>query len=421
MKKLLTAIAVACTSLAYAQQPPVANTGTEETVRRVADAVIKASTFKFVNNTTKEKFDSTTGLAQNTAVRAESGYNRWGYPNGVLTIGLMQLAAATGDKKYSDYAQRNAAFIFDNLPYFEAMYKANIPANQQQVAVPRTEYGAVFAMGSLDNTGAMSAGLTDVNAVLNRKDITAYLSKSSDYILHQQLRLTDGTLARDNPHKNTLWADDMFMSIPFLARMGKLTGDKKYTDDAIKQVMNFTKYLYDPNTGLFWHCYYTDQQTNGVAHWGRCNGWIAMAQVELLKNLPTNHPKRAELIAMLQKQILGFSRYQDNAGLWHQLLDKPDSYLETSCTAMFIYTIATAVNEGWINDRYITIARDAWRALQTHVTTDGQLQDVCVGTGVEENLRFYYTRPTPLNDTHGLGPFLMAGSEMYKYEHKGKK
>src|SRR5476651_286939 len=116
MKKLLTAIAVACTSLAYAQQPPVANTGTEETVRRVADAVIKASTFKFVNNTTKEKFDSTTGLAQNTAVRAESGYNRWGYPNGVLTIGLMQLAAATGDKKYSDYAQRNAAFIFDNLP-----------------------------------------------------------------------------------------------------------------------------------------------------------------------------------------------------------------------------------------------------------------------------------------------------------------
>jgi unsaturated rhamnogalacturonyl hydrolase len=308
--------------------------------------------------------------------------------------------------------------IFDNLPYFETLYKANPPANQQQIAVPRTEYGAVFAMGSLDNTGAMSAGLTDVNAVLNRKDISAYLDRSSDYIMHKQLRLADGTLARIDPHKNTLWADDMFMSIPFLARMGKMTGDKKYYDDAIKQVMNFTKYLYDPNTGLYWHCYYTDQQTNGVAHWGRCNGWIAMAQVELLKNLPANHPKRAELIALLQRQILGFSRYQDNNGLWHQLLDKPDSYLETSCTAMFTYTIATAVNEGWINERYITIARDAWKALQTHVTPDGQLQDVCVGTGVEENLRFYYTRPTPLNDTHGLGPFLMAGSEMYKYEHR---
>jgi rhamnogalacturonyl hydrolase YesR len=413
MRKIFTVLALACTSFAYGQQ----TSGTEEVLRRVADKVIASSTFKFVNPQNQQKYDSTTGIPSGTIVRAESAYNKWNYPNGVLNIGLMQLANVLNDKKYSDYSQRNAAMIFDNLPFFEVLYN-NTPVANRNIAVPRTEYGAVFAMGSLDNTGAMSAALTDINALSKRKDISAYLARSVDYISHKQLRLADGILARHDPRDATVWADDMFMSIPFLARYGKLTGDKRYTDDAIKQVELFTKYLYDPNTGLYWHNYYTDVKMNGVAHWGRCNGWIAMSQVELLKNLPANHPKRAELLKLLLRQIVGFSRYQDNSGLWHQLLDRPDSYLETSATAMFIYTIATAVNEGWINEGYIKVARDAWKALQTKVTADGQLQDVCVGTGVEENVHFYYTRPAALNDTHGLGPFLMAGCEMLKYERK---
>jgi len=416
MRKILTAIAVACTSFAYAQAPRT-NSGTEEILRRVADRVIQSSTFKFINPQTGEKFDNTKGIPAGTVVRAESAYNKWNYPNGVLTIGLMQMAGVLNDKKYSDYAERNISMIFDNQSFFEGLYN-NTPVTNRNVAVPRTEYGAMFAMGSLDNTGAMSAGIMDVNALLKRKDIDAYLTKSADYISNKQLRLPDGILARNNPRVNTIWADDMFMSIPYLARRGKLTGNKKYTDDAIKQVELFTKYLYDPTSGLYWHNYYTDVNMNGVAHWGRCNGWIAMSQVELLKNLPANHPKRAELIKLLLRQIVGFSRYQDNGGLWHQLLDRPDSYLETSASAMFIYTIATAVNEGWINEGYIKVARDGWRALQAKITADGQMPDVCVGTGVEENIHFYYTRPAALNDTHGLGPLLMAGSAMYTYEHK---
>lgn len=419
MKKIFTVIALACTSFAYAQGQQQQPSTTEATLRRVADRVIASSTFKFINRQTQQKYDSTTGIPAGTIVSAESAYNKWNYPNGVLGIGLMQMANVLNDKKYSDFAQRNAAMIFDNLPFFEVLYNNTPPANRN-VAVPRTEYGAVFAMGSLDNTGAMSAALTDINALSKRKDISAYLAKSADYISHKQLRLSDGILARIDPRPNTVWADDMFMSIPFLARYGKLTGDKRYTDDAIKQVELFTKYLYDPNTQLYWHNYYTDVKTNGVAHWGRCNGWIALSQVELLKNLPANHPKRTELINLLLRQIIGYSRYQDNSGLWHQLLDRPDSYLETSVTAMFIYTIATAVNEGWINEGYIKVARDGWRALQTKITADGQMQDVCVGTGVEENIHFYYTRPATLNDTHGLGPFLMAGSAMYQYEHRPK-
>jgi rhamnogalacturonyl hydrolase YesR len=267
----------------------------------------------------------------------------------------------------------------------------------------------------------MSAGLMDVNAMAHNAAYTAYLNRSADYISHKQLRFSDGTLCRPQPRYTTLWADDLFMSVPFLARMGKLTGDSRYFDDAIKQVENFNKYLYDPMTGLFIHNYYSDVEMNGVAHWGRANGWLAMAQVELLNNLPENHPKRQELIKLLLRQIVGYSRFQDQTGLWHQLLDKPDSYLETSVTAMFTYAVARAVNQGWINAKYLAIAKEGWRGLTSKITAQGELQDVCIGTNMEEDIKFYYTRPTELNDTHGIGAFLMAGDEMLKAERNASK
>jgi len=404
MKSFLYLLLIVCSTTAFGQ-----NTNTEEVIRKVADNVIQNTSFKFINTTTKEKYDSTKGLASSPDIKADSKYNKWAYVNGVLAIGMMQTADALNDKKYSDYSLRNFAFIFDNLGYFEALHKAK---------TPKVEYGSVFNITNLDACGAMSAGLFDVNVLAKRKDYEAYLERSAAYILTKQMRLPDGTLARPQPRAGTLWADDMFMSIPFLARMGKLTGDGKYFDDAIKQVENFNKYLYDPATGLFFHNYYSDDQTNGVGHWGRSNGWIAMAQVELLNNLPANHPKRPELIRLLLRQIVGFARYQDQTGLWHQLLDKPDSYLETSVTAMYTYAIARAVNQGWINEKYIAIANEGWKGLTTKITADGQLQDVCIGTNMDTDIKFYYTRPTELNDTHGLGALLLAGTEILKAEKK---
>lgn len=407
MKALLTIAAIFISALAFGQQ-----SNTEELIRRVADHVINTTSFKFINTKTGEKFESTKGLAASPDIKADSRYNKWAYVNGVLTIGMMRTADALNDKKYADYSLHNFDFIFSNLPYFESLHKAK---------TPKVEYGAVFNITNLDACGAMSAGLMDVNAMAHNAAYTAYLNRSADYISHKQLRFSDGTLCRPQPRYTTLWADDLFMSVPFLARMGKLTGDSRYFDDAIKQVENFNKYLYDPMTGLFIHNYYSDVEMNGVAHWGRANGWLAMAQVELLNNLPENHPKRQELIKLLLRQIVGYSRYQDQTGLWHQLLDKPESYLETSVTAMFTYAVARAVNQGWINTKYLAIAKEGWKGLSSKVTPQGELQDVCIGTNMEEDIKFYYTRPTELNDTHGIGAFLMAGDEMLKAERNASK
>jgi unsaturated rhamnogalacturonyl hydrolase len=313
------------------------------------------------------------------------------------------------DSKYADYAKKNYAFIFDNLSFFKRIFDAGTNS---------VEYRPVFRIGSLDDCGAMAAALLDVYAIDKRPDYLSYLQRVGDYIINTQVKFPDGTLARNAPRKMTLWADDLFMSVPYLARMGKLTGDKKYFDFAIDQVIKFNQYIYDPSTQLFFHTYFNDDNFNGVARWGRCNGWVAMAQTELLANLPTDHPRRNELIKLLERQIIGFSRYQNKNGMWHQLLDKPDSYEESSVTAMFIYTIARAVNEGWLNKRFLSIAQSGWDALMKRTTADGQVPDICIGTSVEEDIRYYYNRPKELNDSHGLGAVLLAGAEMVRAKDK---
>jgi len=382
---------------------------TEQTLRKVADNIIHTTSFTFVNNKTGEKFESTKGKDTTNSVRAESKFNKWQYVNGVLTVGMLRLADVLHDNKYSDYSRKNFNFIFDNLDYFKKMFDAGNNG---------VEYRPVFRIGSLDDCGSMSAGLLDIYQFDKRKDYLDYLNRVGDYIINKQVKFPDGTLARNGPRRMTLWADDLYMSVPYLARMGKLTGDKKYFDFAIQQVEQFNKYIYDSTTGLYFHSFYNDQNHNGVARWGRCNGWVAVAQAELLNNLPADHPKRNELIKLLLRQIVGFSRYQDSSGLWHQLLDRPDSYLESSVTAMFVYTVAKAVNEGWISPRYITIAQFGWNALTRQVTADGQVPDICIGTSIEEDILYYYNRPRETNDTHGLGAFLMAGAEMIRAEGK---
>jgi len=65
--------------------------------------------------------------------------------------------------------------------------------------------------------------------------------------------------------------------------------------------------------------------------------------------LPENHPRRPAVLALYRDHVRGLAALQDGAGLWHQLLDRPDSYLETSASAMYVYSIARGINRGWID------------------------------------------------------------------------
>jgi rhamnogalacturonyl hydrolase YesR len=137
-----------------------------------------------------------------------------------------------------------------------------------------------------------------------------------------------------------------------------------------------------------------------------------LAQVDLLDRLPKDHPSRDTLLVLLRRQMLGIARYQGAEGLWHQLLDKTDSYFETSCTAMFTYAVARSVNKGYIEPRYASIARRGWEGVLSRIHPDGQVEGVCAGTSVSDDLVAYYKRPTPMNDIHGIGAVLLAGAEV---------
>lgn len=379
-------------------------------VRRVADYILEHGELGFKDINTGEVFKSTKNVPEGAKLRFLNSFGEWHYTNGVLNMALINLSKFTGDKKYADYAAQHVAFGMDNYKYFQARY--NKEKDGPHYSFP---FGQLWTMRELDDCGAMGASMIDVYEFVKRDDYKKYIENTANHITKEQERIEDGTLVRSFPYKMTLWADDLYMSVPFLARMGKFSGDKKYWDDAITQVKNFSKYLWDSDKELYWHCYYTDLKRNGVAHWGRCNGWVMMAKVHLLNFLPENYPGREDIIKDLERQILGIAKYQSKEGLWHQLLDKNDSYLESSCSAMFVYCIARAVNQGWIDKRYASIALKGWEGLKEYkIQLDGQVKDICVGTGIEDNLVFYYERPARLNEKHGLGAVIDAGIEIIK-------
>jgi rhamnogalacturonyl hydrolase YesR len=365
--------------------------------------------FRFVDQKSGGHFKSASEAPRDAQLRLVSPYADWRYWNGVLNIALMRLGELLHETSYSDFPGKNIAFSFDNFRHFEERYKGEGKWNYP--------FGQRFIMEELDDCGAMGASVIEVFIRDRQNRYRSYIDQTAAHILTKQARLDDGTLARSFPHKWTLWSDDLFMSISFLSRMGELTGDGKYFDDAAMQVINFQKYVFDTSAGLMHHCWYSDVQRPGVAFWGRANGWALLAQVDLLDRLPKNHLKRAQLLDILRRHILGVARYQGAEGLWHQLLDKTDSYLETSCSAMFTYAIARSVNRGYIERRYATIARRGWEGVMSRIRPDGQVEGICAGTSVSDDLVSYYKRPTPLNDIHGIGAVLLAGTEALKLKN----
>jgi len=378
-------------------------TSTMREVRLVADSVLAHSTFQFVDKKTRIHYRLGAEPADVQLV-PESPYNDWRYWNGVLNLAMLRLGEVLHDTSYTNFVVRSIAFDFDNCRYFENGYKG-----QDKGSYP---FGQKIVMQELDDCGAMGASLIEVYSHDWQRRYRAYIDSAAAHITTRQSRLDDRTLVRSFPRKWTLWADDLYMSVSFLSRMGELTHDRTYFDDAATQVINFHKYLYDPNKALMYHCWYSDSMKNGIAFWGRANGWMLLAQVDLLDRLPKDYMKRDTLLSILRQHIAGIVRYQSASGLWHQLLDKPDSYLETSCSAMFTYSIARAVDAGYVDGSFASVAERGWAGVMSKIRPDGQIESVCAGTSIGDELTFYYDRPTPLNDVHGVGPVLLAGAEI---------
>ena len=380
----------------------------EEAVRAIADNILKQPVTQFVGVNDNKTYNSTQEIPPGTDVKFKSPLAEWHYSNGVLDMAMITLGKYLNEPTYVNYAKNHVAFGFENYSYFKNTFRND----RKHWHWP---FGQLWNMKELDDCGAMGAAVIEVYQLDNRKEYRQYIDDAANHIMNVQDRLKDGTLCRKFPKEMTVWADDAYMATSFLTQMGKMTGDKKYFDEAARQLINIDKYLWCPEKQLYYHCYYTGLKRNGVAFWGRANGWIMVSLADLIEVLPVNHPKRAKLIALLEKQIVGASRYQNANGMWNQLLDKSDSYDESSVTAMFVYAIAKAVNNKWIDPTYASLAKTGWNVLKNkEITSDGRFTNVCVGTGITDDIPFYYNRPVGDNEKHGLGLIIDTAVEMMK-------
>lgn len=379
----------------------------------IAERIISETPYTFVNTRTRQTYASLKNIPVTQDIQVASEYNEWHYTNGVLNMALLELADKTGDKKYQDYVFKNMDFVFDkdNLGFFEKQYKEAFE-NGGWRAIRNLSWHMIFRNKRLDDNGPMGASLIELVMRRPTPVFMNYVNTTAEHLLYAEPRLEDGTIARIWPHENTIWADDLFMGISFLCRMGKMTGDVRYFDDAANQVLNYHKYLWDDRREIYYHCYHTDVKEHGVAHWSRANGWMLMAQADLLTMMPENHPKREAVIENFNRQVKGVLQYQGKNGLWHQVLDKTDSYEEITGTAMFVFGIARGVREGWINKDYIYAAEQGLKGMMTKMTDRGDVTAICVGTGIMPSLTFYYSRKTQENAPMGEGPVLRALIEM---------
>ena len=329
------------------------------------------------------------------------------YEWGVTYAGMLLANEATGDKKFRDYTENRLTFIADSADKFKnsaskyAEWEARMPL--RNLIAPR----------NLDDTGAMTAAMIKAKRAGSGANLQPLIETGMRHIITGQYRLADGTLARNRPQPNTLWLDDLFMSVPALAQMGKLTGDKKYFDEAARQVLAFEKRMFNREKNVFMHGWVESMTEHPQFHWARANGWAIMTEVELLEVLPENHSLRPQILDLLRRHAKGLASYQSGSGFWHQLLDRTDSYPETSATAIYAYSLARAVNRGWIDRKaYAPMVLLAWNAVSTKINAKGQVEGTCVGTGMAFDPAFYYHRPTSPFAAHGYGPVLLASAEV---------
>jgi unsaturated rhamnogalacturonyl hydrolase len=266
----------------------------------------------------------------------------------------------------------------------------------------------------------------------------AKYAKSAKF-LHDQLALQPRTASGAYWHKqiypNQIWLDGAYMAEPFRAAYAVTFQEPGEFDDIAKQMLLMDEHMRDAKTGLMKHGWDESKmmpwadKTTGLSPeaWARAMGWYAMALVDVLDWIPKDHPQRAALVAALNRTDAAVVKYQDaKSGLWWQVMDKgerPGNYFEASASCMFVYSLAKGVRMGYLPQSYEVNAKRGWEGIQKQfVTTSADGLMVLNGTVKVGGLggtpyrsgsyEYYIGEKTGVNDSKGIGAFLLAGSEM---------
>jgi unsaturated rhamnogalacturonyl hydrolase len=233
-----------------------------------------------------------------------------------------------------------------------------------------------------------------------------------------------------------MWLDGLYMGAPFYAQYTATFNNGKDFDDIAKQFEQVHLHTIDKKTGLLFHAWdeskqmpWANKETGTSPNfWSRSIGWYMMALVDVLDYLPKEHPKRKELIGYLNEISTAVAKYQDTSGLWFQVTDagkKEGNYLEASGSEMFVYAFAKGTNKGYLPAKYKKLAEKGFDGIVKNlikVDEDGEIHitQVCASAGLGGNpyrdgsYEYYIKEKIKTDNSHGLGPFILAAVELEK-------
>ena len=283
-----------------------------------------------------------------------------------------------------------------------------------------TGYGAIKLAGQLKDKRILNSLIArydrvtseNITNTANHVDANVYgiipleifiQDKNRKYLI-QGLELADGQwkdpLADGLSSQTRYWIDDIYMIGCLQVQAYKATGKMIYLERAATEIDSYIQRLQQPN-GLFYH------GTDAPFYWGRGNGWVAAGFAELLSVLPESNPHYNSILNAYKKMMKTLLDNQSEDGMWHQLIDKPDSFKETSSTAMFGFAMTVGVKKGLLRkEPYTAACIKAWNSLVGYIDEDGKIREVCVGTGQSKDINYYLNRPRTIGDLHGQAPML---------------
>ncbi|MBP3638034.1 MAG: glycoside hydrolase family 88 protein [Clostridia bacterium] len=336
-------------------------------------------------------------------------FGRWTYPLGVTLYGMLRAGGRLNAADLTAYVQQHVQQVTGIHEYaeYDTERYGFAGVNQQ-----------ICWLDALDDCGSFGALMLRCDPTGADPDVRRMADRIAHYMMQEQPRTAEGAFCRRD---DTIWADDMYMSVPFLCRYAELTGDEAPLDFAAEQMLHYKQLLFLPEKQVMAHMRCLIHGENNGIPWSRGNGWVIFSLSELLQVLPPEHPRRPALLDFFNQLTQGYLALQDECGLWHQILDDPESYLESSATAMMICAFSRGKKFGWYDEatalRAMAAARKAWQGL-TEIAIDrqGNLYGVCQGSGFSFSRAYYRALSWRFNDTHGIGIVMLAGVELLEAE-----
>lgn len=262
--------------------------------------------------------------------------------------------------------------------------------------------------------GSQQAGHLVFGELMERTGDAKYLSllkAAADLGFDNQGRMREATPGHSE------MSDAVFMATPILAQTARLSQEAKYREMALKH-LRFMVHLNQRPDGLHQHSPVAPDHTA----WGRGNGFVTLGLVLALSELPEQGAEHDEALKLYREHLAAMLKHQDSLGMWHQVVDHPESYREFTVTCMTTFSITRGLRRGWLDRAtFEPVVRRAWPSIKQRIGPNGSLVDVCTGTGKMKSLREYLDRPATLGkDDRGGAMAFMVSTELAFAEREGK-